>query len=398
MTRLYRSLLASLIVHTFLASPVLAQETGSISGVVTDPDGAPLPGVAVTLDGSLVPSSTVYTQANGVFRFPVLPPAADYSVTMELSGFKTVINEQIPVRVGGNSQLDVAMELSSVEETVTVTGTTPIVDVKSTTVQNNLTEEYMQGIPSARDPWVMLEHTGNVQMDRQNVGGSEGGQQSSFTANGSSFSDNVWTYDGAEVTDVRANGASPMYYDFDAFEEISISTGGNDPSVATGGIKINFVTKRGGNEWRGSGRFYVTDGAWQGNTVADRDGDYGSNNPDDYLPGYIGNAIDNIKDYGGELGGPIVRDKFFLWGSYGYQDIKQFAGRSPDNTQLKNYHAKGNAHLGDNLVVQYTFLQANKTKQGRGASSTRPPATTWNQGGPSRVHTGKSQYTRNDNN
>lgn len=399
MFRLNRSLIAGIIALAFLASPVLAQETGSISGTATDPDGAPLPGVAVTLTSSLVPSSTVYTQANGGFRFPVLPAATDYVITFELSGFKTVVNEMVPVRVGGNSQLNVAMELSSVEETVTVTGATPIVDVKSTSVTNNLTEEYMQGIPSARDPWVMLEHTGNVQMDRQNVGGSEGGQQSTFTANGASFSDNVWTYDGAEVTDVRANGASPMYYDFDAFEEISITTGGNDPSVATGGIKINFVTKRGGNDWRGSGRFYLTDGGLQATTVADRDGNYCcSNDPDDYLPGYIGNAIDSIQDYGLEVGGPLVRDKFFAWGSYGKQDIKQFAGASPDNTQVKNYHAKGNAHLGDNLVLQYTFLQANKTKQGRGASATRPPATTWNQGGPSPVHTGKVQYTINDNN
>ena len=78
--------------------------------------------------------------------------------------------------------------------------------------------------------------------------------------------------------------------------------------------------------------------------------------------------------------------------------IAQFAGASPDKTQLKNIHGKGNLHLGDNFVLNYTFVKAQKTKQGRGASATRPPATTFNQGGPSGFHTVKAQYTLNDNN
>ena len=106
-----RSLVASLVLALFVAAPVWAQETGSISGTVTDPDGAPLPGVAVTIGGTMVPASTVYTQANGVYRFPVLPPASDYSLTFGLEGFKTVVQEGLPVRVGGNTQINVAMEL-----------------------------------------------------------------------------------------------------------------------------------------------------------------------------------------------------------------------------------------------------------------------------------------------
>ena len=170
---LKRSLVAGLAASLLLAAPVWAQETGSISGIVTDPDGAPLPGVSVTMESSIVPTSTVYTQANGAFRFPVLPPAADYRVTFQLEGFKTIISDQIPVRVGGNSQQNLMMELSTVEETVTVTGTTPIVDVKSTTIQNNINQQYMQGVPSARDPWVMLEQTAAVQINKEDSAGLE---------------------------------------------------------------------------------------------------------------------------------------------------------------------------------------------------------------------------------
>ena len=396
-----RSLTAGLVLAMFLAAPVWAQETGSISGVVTDPDGAPLPGVAVTMNSVQVPQSTIYTQANGAYRFPALPPGSNaYSITFALEGFQTIIQEELDVRLGTNAQVNVTMGLSTVEETVTVTGTTPIVDVKNTGTGQNISEEYMQSIPSARDPWVMMQQTAGMQVSKENVGGSGSGQQSGFSSGGSRSGDNVWTYDGAEMTDMSALGASPMYYDFDAFEEVAISTGGNDPSVATGGIKINFVTKRGGNQWRGSGRFYVTPGDLQSRNVGDPDtGELiGNYTEDDLVPGYIGNSINNIKDFGGELGGPIVRDRLFVWGAYGKQDIKQNVGVTPDDTQLTNIHGKANLHLGDKMVLNYTYLDAGKTKQGRGASATRPGPTTWNQGGVCCIHTGKVQYTINDNN
>ncbi len=395
-----RSLIASLSLALLVAAPVWAQDTGAIAGVITDPDGAPLPGVTVTMDSTMVPSSTVYTQANGVYRYPVLPPGSGYTLTFALAGFKTIIQEAVPVRVGGNSQVNVSMELSTVEETVTVTGTPPLVDVKKTGTGQNMTEEYMQSIPSARDPWVMMQQVAGMQVDRENIGGSESGQQSSFGANGSNSGDAMWTYDGAEVTDMSALGASPMYYDFDAFEEISITTGGNDASIQTGGVRINFVTKRGGTSWRGSTRFYITDGNWQLRNVGDPDtGDLTGNFSDDELyPGYIGNSIQNIKDWGGEVGGPIVSNRAFVWASYGKQDIKQSVGISPDNTQLKHWHAKANFHIGDKAVLNYTFVHADKTKQGRGASASRPPETTFIQGGPTPIHTVKLQYTINDNN
>ena len=399
--RIIRSSLGASLAFTLLiATPVWAQDTGAISGVVTDPDGTALPGVSVTMDSTMVPSSTVYTQTNGVYRYPVLPPDEQYTLTFMLEGFKTIIQEAVPVRVGGNTQINVGMELSTVEETVTVTGTTPIVDVKKTGTGQNMTEQYMQSIPSARDPWVMMQQTAGMQVDRENIGGSESGQQSSFGANGSNRSDAMWTYDGAEITDMSALGASPMYYDFDAFEEISISTGGNDPSIQTGGTRINFVTKRGGNDWRGATRFYLTDGNLQSRNVGDPDtGELTGNFSESELyPGYIGNSIQNIKDWGGEVGGPVVADKAFVWVSYGKQDIKQAVGTSPDNTQLKNWHAKANFHLGDKAVLNYTFVHADKTKQGRGAAANRPPETTFIQGGPTPIHTGKLQYTINDNN
>lgn len=156
-----------------------------------------------------------------------------------------MVYDGLIVQVGGNIQINVSMVPAGISESVLVSGESPLIDVRKIGTGNNVTEQYMQSIPSARDPWVMLEHTSGVQISRQNVGGSASGTQPRFTAGGSKPRDTVWNYDGAEVTGIF--GLSDMSYDFDAFEEISITTGGNDPSVPTGGIRINFVTKRGGN-------------------------------------------------------------------------------------------------------------------------------------------------------
>jgi len=394
-----RSLAASLFIAMVLvAVPAMAQitETGIISGTVTDVDGNPLPGVTVTLDSYEIPSQTNFTRVNGTYRFVALP-AGQYTVTFALTGFTTMINENAPVSVDANTTLSVSLTLASVEETVTVTASTPVVDVKKSGISRNLSEEYMQNIPSARDPWVMMEHTAGLQIDRQNIGGSEGGQQSGFSAAGSDDGDTMWTYDGAEVTDMAALGASPMYYDFDAFEEISITTGGNDPSIASGGMRINFVTKRGGNSWRASTRFYMVDQKLQADPLYDRGNDEWKADPDLYYPGYIGNAIDNIKDYGVEIGGPVVRDHLFVWGSFGKQNINLLIGKNTDATQLKHYHLKGTGHVSDTDVLSFTYLMADKTKQGRGAAANKEPDSTHDQMGPSPVYTFKWQHTFSDN-
>jgi len=345
-----RSRSSLLVVVAFIlsvATPALAvaQETGSVSGTVTDPDGAPLPGVTVTVDSRLIPAATTYTRINGTYRFPALPPGQDYALTFELQGFQTMVQDQLIVRLGGDTQIVPQLALESVSERVVVSGATPMLDIKNTGTGNNIDEQYMQSIPSSRDPWAMLQHTSGIQTKRPNVGGSESGQQQPFMSHGTKPDDTMWNYDGADLG-ASGSGSSPMYYDFDAFEEIAISTGGNDASIQTGGVRINFVTKRGGNTWRGSGRFYHTDGDWQGYTVADpATGEYTGNYTEEELwPGYIGNSIDQLQDFGLEVGGPIVQDRLFIWGAYGRQLIRR-ADRPGPPLHLGRLRPAANQHV-----------------------------------------------------
>ena len=112
----------------------------------------------------------------------------------------------------------------------------------------------LQRIPSARDPWVILQQTAGIAMDRENIGGNMSGQQSNYVSRGANPTNNKWSLDGVDITDMAATGASPTYYDFDAFQEMTINTGGVDVTQQTGGVGINLVTKSGTDRFSGSAR------------------------------------------------------------------------------------------------------------------------------------------------
>ena len=387
------------------AAPAYAQisETGMISGTVRDVDGNPLAGVTVTLDSVEVPSQGVFTRPNGTYRFVALPPGV-YKITFGMTGFATSLNEGVVVSVAGNAMLNSTLALANVEETVTVIAANPVVDVKNTGVSKNFSEQYLQTIPSAREQWTLMEHSPGLQVDRENLAfsgrsGSDG-HWSTYTAAGSDTKDTVWTYDGTEVTDISWFGgsSSPIHYDFDAFDEVTISTGGNDPSISTGGMRVNFVTKRGGNSWRGSGRFYFTNESLQVDPLYDRDGDeYKAGvDPDELQPGYVGNATDSYKDFGFEIGGPLARDRLFAWGAYGKQDVQDLIGTSPKRTQNSTWHLKVTGHLGDSDVLNFTFLHSNKIIRGQFAGPLVHPDATLDQDEPSPFYSFKWQHSFKD--
>src|SRR5689334_1477075 len=311
---LRKTLVASaLLLVLGVASAFAQQQTGEIFGKAADTSGAILPGATVTVAGpALIQPRVAVTSETGTYRIPELP-IGTYSVTFELAGFRTLAMQDIRVTIGFRAQVNAAMELSTVQETVTVTGASPIVDTKEVGTKASFDLETMQNIPSARDPWVMLERTPGIIMDRANVGGNQSGQQSGYISRGSSTGNNKWSIDGVDITDMSATGASPIYYDFDMLQEMQVTTGGADASQQTGGVGINLVTRGGTDRFKGSGRYYVTDDSFQADNITDALRAQGAGS---------GAPIQNIKDYGFEVGGPIAKGKAWYWGSYGIQDIK----------------------------------------------------------------------------
>src|SRR4051795_11776865 len=308
----FTALLAALALVLGASSAFAQSQTGEIFGKVTDESGAVLPGATVTLTGpSLLQPQMATTSETGSFQFPRLS-VGTYNVKFELTGFKTVIKEGIRVTVDFSANVSTQLGVSAVQETVTVTGETPIVDTKQTGTKQTFTLEQLQSIPSARDPWVILQQTAGIAMDRENVGGNMSGQQSNYVSRGGNPTNNKWAIDGVDITDMSATGASPSYYDFDAFEEMTINTGGVDVTQQTGGVGINLVTKSGSDKFRGSTRFYETDDKFESQNVTDAMRVQGATS---------GNPIQDIKDYGFEVGGPIKKGKAWIWGSFGKQVV-----------------------------------------------------------------------------
>ncbi len=393
---LRKTLVASVLMFVLGTTAALAQQqTGEIYGRAQDTSGAVLPGATVTVSGpALIQPRVAVTSETGTYRVPELP-IGTYSVMFELAGFRSMNLQDIRVTIGFRAQVNANLELSTVQETVTVTGASPLVDTRETGTSSTFDLETMQNIPSARDPWVMLERTPGIFMDRANVGGNQSGQQSGYISRGATSTNNKWSIDGVDITDMAATGASPIYYDFDMLEEMQVTTGGADVTQQTGGVGINLVTKSGTDRFKGNGRFLVTDAEFQGDNITEELRAQGAGS---------GAPIQNIKDYGFDVGGPIARGKVWYWGSYGTQDIKtgvvgfykkssECAGINPrtaetellrscletDLTTLNNYNWKITVVPFNNNRFNFQNTWAEKVRNARDASDLRPIETAYRQ-------------------
>src|SRR5688572_9680445 len=172
-----------------LPTVALAQfQTGNVFGIVMDNQGQALPGVTVTLSGGGAPQLFV-SDGEGRFRFPALPPGR-YSLKAELSGFGAV-TRAIDVSVGSNTEVEVTLS-PALTETITVTADSPVLDVRRTGTGATIPQVELDSIPTARDPWVVLQQVPGVVMDRINIGGNESGQQSVYVGKGTYSSENLW--------------------------------------------------------------------------------------------------------------------------------------------------------------------------------------------------------------
>ena len=403
------------------AIPVSAQvSTGEIFGKVTDGTGSVLPGVSVTLSGpSLIQPMVAVSSESGAYRFPRIP-IGTYAVAFDIAGFKKFVRGDVIIQAGFNAEINARLEISTVQETVTVTGASPVVDTQSTTLSASFTKDALEKIPNARDPWVIIEQTPGMIMSGANVGGNLSGQQTSFSAMGSG-SNQQWNINGAVISDIASGNSSPTYYDFDSFEEIQITTAGADASQQGAGVQVNFITRSGSNKFTGFGRFYNTNdkcfgelGSCQASNVTDAMRNLGAAG---------GNPIQNIRDVGAQLGGPIRKNKAWFWGAMSQQDVRtgvlgfynldktgcrdiaaNASGKAADGSFINSIQSIRDCHFGDlttlknrNARLQYqeatghqtafSYTYGDKYRGSRGCDQFHPLITCSVQTGPTIFYT-----------
>ncbi|MEZ5292651.1 MAG: TonB-dependent receptor [Vicinamibacterales bacterium] len=301
---------AAVAMLTGIAGASAQMQTGSILVRVTDDQNAAVPGVSVTLTSPVLVAGTTTgtTDSTGTNRFPSLQPGV-YAVRLELQGFRTVIREGVTVQVGTTVPLDFQLQLATVAETVTVTGTSPVVDTTSANTSVNLGEQLLQGTPGGRDIWSLVEYkVPSLLITRPDVGGTSGGLQGVFNARGTTSAQNSSYLNGINVGDPAAIGAAGFYYDFDAFEDIQVSTGAHDITVPTSGVFLNMVTKSGGEAWKGRATVAWLGDATQGQNIDDNLLKYG------FRP--TTNAVDFVSDVNLSAGGPVLAKKLRMFASF----------------------------------------------------------------------------------
>ena len=356
--------LATAIVPSAFAQGGGASSTGTIQGRVADAQGAVLPGVTVTATSpSALGAQTAVTSETGNYRFPALPPGV-YTLVYELAGFNTVRREGIQLALGFTATINIELALATLQETVTVTGESPVIDTTATRVQQNFKTEQLMTIPNARDMWSLLAVTPAVQMTRIDVGGNRAGTQTGYSAYGLTGQVRV-LIEGINSTE-GTTGAG-FYFDYSSLEEVFLGTTAQTAEMPNPGVQSQFITKSGGNQF--SGEAYLD---WYNNSIQ------GSNMPDNYFTpvaqGGFGlrkgaNEIDKYYDYALNVGGPIKQDKVWWFGTYRRQfnAIAQpsFAFDKTFDTKLWNGVGKLTYQINQNNKLIGYYQWGQKTQPNR---------------------------------
>lgn len=313
-----RFLPISTIVCVLFAAVAAAQgpNSGAVSGTVTDSSGAALPGVKVTaISPALQGEETFVTNEQGNYRFPSLPIGV-YKFTYEVSGFATLVRDQITVSLGFAATLNAQMGVASQQQTVVVTGEAPLVDTQNSNVQNNFSTQQLNEIPNGRDMWSVIGVTPGMAVTTIDVGGSNVGNQTAYSAYGyglGSYTQNRVQVDGVNTTE--GTGSAGFYYDYGSFAEFQISTAANDASMPVPGNLVNAVIKTGGNQFHGTVYFDYENPNFQGTNISHAQLLQGAG---------VGTRLTQYKDINGDVGGPILHDRFWFFVSLRDQE----AGRS----------------------------------------------------------------------
>jgi len=375
-----------------------ASSTGTIQGRVTDSQGAVLPGVTVTAtSAALIQPQTTIASETGNYRFPAVPPGT-YELTYELSGFNTLKRSGISITLGFTANVNVELALATLQETVTVSGASPVIDTSTTRVQQNFKMEQLQGLPNGRDMWALLAVTPSVQMSRIDVGGNRAGTQTGYTAYGMSGQVRV-LIEGINTTE--GTGGAGFYFDYASLEEAFLGTSGQSAEMPNPGVQSQFIARSGSNTFQGE---YHLD--WYNSSLQ------GSNIPDEYtVPTAFNNSpirahsneISKYYDHDINAGGPLKKDKLWIFGTYREQfnAVAQpnFQFDSTFNTKLWNPVGKLTYQLNQkNKLIGY-FQWGQKEQPNRLPFSTytyTSPEQTYLQDSGSWVYKGEWNSTLSD--
>jgi hypothetical protein len=319
------ALLVCLLALPFVAS---AQQGSGIAGAVRDDTGGVLPGVTVEVTSpALIEGSRVaFSNGEGRYAFIDLVPGA-YAVTFTLPGFSTIIREGVELTSGFTAQINADMQVGGIEETITVTGASPLVDVQNVRAQNVVSSELLATLPSNNKSMAMLANVTPGMVGNPDVGGSAGAysQQAQVAGFHGKTNSNKYTYDGMTVSNMCGVASVSYIITGSMLEEMVVEISGFSAEGSTSSVNMNAVPKSGGNTFSGSLNGMFANDKMQSSNLGQKLIDRGLST------GFDINAI-----YHGEgtLGGPVAQDKLWFFTAHRWTGSRnQIAGVFWNKTQ-----------------------------------------------------------------
>jgi hypothetical protein len=349
----------ALVLPVAAAAQSVGATTGAINGRVVDSSDSVLPGVTVTISApQMQGSQTAITNEEGNYRFPGIPPGT-YTVRYDLPGFASVVREGIRVTLGFTATLNVTMAVSGLQETVTVTGDSPVVDVSSTRTSTNYDYKELAAIPSARDMWAILAESPGITMARIDVGGSAAGTQSGYRTYDARGGQNRVMIDGLVTTE--GAGAIGVYVDYGAFEEVTAGTAGHGADMGQPGVQTQMMIKSGGNEYRGTLYGDYQNSSLQATNVTDEQVSKGIRDKDV-------NRMKVYYDFNADAGGYVKKDAVWFYGSFREFNTEVNEPRFPvraHKTALRHFSGKTTFSLANNNKLIGSFMRTLKIQPTR---------------------------------
>jgi hypothetical protein len=332
-----------------LSSAAASAQDASITGRVTDESGGVMPGVTVTATSPAlqVPTVTAVTDEKGEYRLTPLP-IGTYQIDYTLSGFQTVRREGVRLTVGFRAEIDVALKVGSLEETITVSGAAPVVDVSSTAATTQFTRETIELLPTSRNGVVSLLAQAPGVRTLRDVGGSSLNQVPTFRVFGQA-GEAYSLLEGVQTSSLQASSGQANYWDYTTLEEASVKTLGNSAEVPSRGVNLVAIVKSGSNEFHSSTSYNKTGPDFQSDNIDDNLRSQG-------ITG--GQTMANRYSVSSDLGGRIVRDKLWFYTA---------ARRQIDDQQpLNTFKPDGSPAIAKELAwffsekTSYQMSQANR--------------------------------------
>ncbi|HUR35968.1 MAG TPA: carboxypeptidase regulatory-like domain-containing protein [Vicinamibacterales bacterium] len=321
----WRWLLTVLALTLFM--PSLATAQSAIGGIARDSSGGVLPGVNVEAASPALIEKvrSAVTDANGVYRIENLFPGV-YTVTFSLSGFNTIKREALELPSNFTATVNADMTVGALEETVVVTGASPVVDTTSTARAQVINRELLDVLPTGKTAQLAAALVPGVFMANPDVAGAQAVNQNNTTAHGYVGSQTTVLLDGIQLQGMCGDGSTQSYSNVQNYEEITVQTSGAGADVAAGGVRQQLISRRGGNVFSGSGNLVYADGGWQPSALT----------PELTARGLRqGNKIENLSTYETGLGGKIIKDRLWWFGAARNQTFNSLVADTfyPDGRQ-----------------------------------------------------------------